>query len=109
MIISNCQVDVDSSSGASDFKGYAGHSNRQPCDALLAVMHNACIYHRHLFPTHSTQLNEKKREKKIKTQGKECRRVLDGREGPCHQETPLMPHLIFQTKFPLYEQVIDVF
>jgi len=71
MIISNCQVDVDSSSGASDFKEYAGHSNRQPCDALLTVMHNACIYavrQRHLVPTllGSTEFKKRKKEKREK-------------------------------------------
>ena len=65
MIISNCQVDVDSSSGASDFKEYAGHSNRQPCDALLTVLHYACIYavrQRHLVPTLLLQLNSQKKK-----------------------------------------------
>jgi hypothetical protein len=71
MIISNCQVDVDSSSGASDFKEYAGHSNRQPCDALLTVLHYACIYavrQRHLVPTllSSTELKNKKEKKEKK-------------------------------------------
>jgi hypothetical protein len=69
MIISNCQVDVDSSSGAADFKEYAGHSNRQPCDALLTVLHYACIYavrQRHLVPTLLSSTEEKRKTKRRK-------------------------------------------